>query len=55
MPKIGDNTEGFDVKGGLEQTYGLKASNYKPSWANENKRVIIEGVDERDFKFYKLN
>ena len=53
MPKEGDETKGFDVGGGLEQTTGLSKKNYRPKWASTMTHVAIDGVRDQYFKFYK--
>lgn len=53
MPKEGGDTSGYDTDGGLEQTEGLNRRNYRPGWAVELKRVYVNGVKEKEFKFYR--
>lgn len=53
MPMEGDDVKGSDVKGGLEQTPGLRKKNYKPGWANTFDACPVPGVREPYFKFYK--
>ncbi|CAF1461187.1 unnamed protein product [Adineta steineri] len=42
-----------DCRGGLEQACDGK-KNYKPSWANSNKQVVIPGMRPCRYKFFKL-
>lgn len=54
MPKEGQETKGYDVKGGLEQVEGVSKKNYKPGWADSKKEVHIAGVRPAYFKFFKI-
>ncbi|WP_440769837.1 SH3 domain-containing protein [Natronorubrum sp. DTA28] len=53
MPKEGDDTSGYDTGGGLEWTEGLDRRNYRPGWALDLERIFVDGVPEREFKFYR--
>lgn len=52
MPKEGDSTKGFDVKGGLIEVEGIEKKVYSPSWHLTMKRQDINGVRESFFIFY---
>ena len=43
----------MDCGGGLESACG-NTKNYRPTWAAASKQVIISGVRECYYKFYKL-
>jgi hypothetical protein len=53
MPKEGDNTTGFDVGGGLEQTPGLSKKNYRPKWSLDFEAKNVTNVRPVLFKFYR--
>ena len=53
MPFEGDETKGFDGRGGLEQIDGLKNKNYRPSWAATFDEIPIAGISPARFKFYR--
>ncbi|WP_394347995.1 SH3 domain-containing protein [Natronorubrum halophilum] len=53
MPKEGEDTSGYDTSGGLEWTEGLDRRNYRPGWALDLEYVPVDGVPEREFKFYR--
>lgn len=43
----------FDTDGKIEKLEGLEKANFRPKWADEKKRIYIDGVDEINFKFYR--
>ena len=53
MPTDGDNTAGFDVGGGLEQTPGLPKKNYRPGWSTTFIAKTVTNVRPTYFKFFQ--
>lgn len=53
MPHEGDNTAGYDVGGGLEDTPGLDDRNYAPSWVDTHYRCYVDGARQAYYKFYR--
>lgn len=53
MPHEGDDTDGYDVGGGLETTPGLDERNYAPSWADTHYRCYVDGARQSHYKFYR--
>jgi hypothetical protein len=53
MPREGQPTGNYDVRGGLEQVPGLPERTYAPGWAKTMQFVDIPGVRPAFFKFYK--
>ncbi len=60
MPKEGDTTSSAaDVRGGLESIPGVTKNgrpvqNYRPGWAKNYGSIRIPGIQDKDFKFYRL-
>jgi hypothetical protein len=54
MPKEGDDVQGYDVAGGLEQTPGLPRRNYRPGWALRFTYEPVPGVRPSYFKFFRV-
>ena len=53
MPMEGDDTTGFDVGGGLEQTPGLAQRNYRPGWSTTYTEEAVADARPAYFKFYR--
>jgi len=53
MPKEKENTAGFDVGGGLEQSGRLRQKNYRPGYAKTWSAMSIPNVREENFKFWR--
>ena len=59
MPKEGESSSGFDISGGLETVPGVTKNgkpvqNYRPRWAKGSAAIRVPGVQEKDFKFYRV-
>ena len=59
MPKIGESHSGIDIGGGLETVPGVTkngkpAQRYQPRWTTGHSAIRIPGIQEKDFKFYRL-
>lgn len=52
MPKKGEPTKGFDVKGGLELVPPLDVENFRPGWAVTMTERIVPGVRPVMYRFY---
>lgn len=59
MPKIGEDTTGIDVAGGLESVPGVQnhtgnpVQNYRPGFAAHFMPRPVTGIPEAKFKFYR--
>jgi hypothetical protein len=53
MPEEGEDTRGFDVGGGLEQSGDLPGKNYRPGYAKHFSPVKIPEVRDKFFRFYR--
>ncbi|WP_428377363.1 hypothetical protein [Lichenicoccus sp.] len=61
MPKRGDRpSSNVDVLGGLESVPGVvgrngqPVENYRPGWAKNVSPIRIPGIQDKDFKFFRL-
>ena len=60
MPKEGETpSHRIDVRGGLESVAGMTKNGrpvrtYRPEWAKRYSAIRIFGIQDKDFKFYKL-
>jgi len=53
MPKEGQSTKKFDVKGGLELVPPLKVRNYRPGFAKTMEEVPVEDARPHLYKFFR--
>ncbi|WP_428391309.1 hypothetical protein [Lichenicoccus sp.] len=60
MPKAGEPHAGVDVGGGLETVHGVTKNgrpiqNYRRRWAINQPAVHVPGVQDKDFKFFRVH
>lgn len=58
MPKEGEATVGFDVRGGLEEVPGITRNgrpvkSYRPLWALSEDEIKVPGTNSFDFRFFR--
>ena len=53
MPREGQPTGKWDVRGGLESTAGLSSRNYRPSYATQYEAKSVPGVRDAKFRFFR--